>query len=133
MGMEDIATTTEAPRESRATMAMEVMVVTTKEMLNLGMGTVVIATITEVPKESKVTMAMEVMEVTIREMLSQDMEVMDPLMSMFIRLTMDISVLNPTAMVTTFMEVMVMERDLLRLNLAMVMVVIVLSTGALRV
>merc|ERR1719347_1227890 len=126
MGMEDIATTTEAPRESRATMAMEVMVVTTKEMLNLGM--VVIATITGAPRESKVTMAMEDMEVITRETLSQDMEVMDLLMSMFIKLTMDISVLNPTAMVTTFMEVMVMERDLLRLSQVMVMVVIAQCT-----
>jgi len=133
MGTEDIATTTEAPRESRATMAMEDMVVTTKERLNLVMVMVVIATITEAPRESKATMAMEDMEVITREMLSQDMEVMDLLMSMFIRLTMDISILNPTAMVTTFMEVMVMERDLLRLNLAMVMVVIALCTGALRV
>merc|ERR1712133_359681 len=102
-------------------MAMEVMVVTTKERLTLGMVMVVIATITEAPRESKVTMAMEVMVVTTREMLSQDLEVMDLLMSMFIRLTMDTSVLNPTAMVTTFMEAMVMERDLLRLNQDMVM------------
>jgi len=97
------------------------------------MGMEDIATTTEAPRESKVIMAMEDMEVITREMLRQDMEVTGLLMSMFIRLTMDTSILNPTAMVTTFMEVMVMERDLLRLNLAMVMVVIVLSTGALRV
>ena len=131
--MEDTATTTEAHRESRATMAMEVMVVTTKERLTLVMAMEVIATITEAHRESKATMAMEVMVVTIREMLSQDMEVMDLLMSMFIKLTMDMGILNPTAMVTTFMEVMVMEREMLRLNLAMVMVVTALSTEALRV
>merc|ERR1719347_1469601 len=60
---------------------------------------------------------------------------------MFIRWTMDTTILNHTAMVTTFMEVMVMERDLLRLNLVMVLVLLltihmevtVLSTEALRV
>ena len=78
-------------------------------------------------------MAMEAMEDTIREMLSQDMEDMGLLMSMSIRLTMDTSILNPTAMVTTFTEVMVMEKDLLRLNQAMDMVATALSTEAQRV
>ena len=78
-------------------------------------------------------MAMEAMEDTIREMLSQDMEDMGLLMSMSIRLTMDTSILNPTAMVTTFTEVMVMEKDLLRLNQVMDMVATALSTEAQRV
>jgi len=131
--MEATATITGALRESKVTMAMEAMEVTIRERLILAMVMEATATITGALRESRDTMAMEAMEDTIREMLSQDMEDMGLLMSMSIRLTMDTSILNPTAMVTTFMEVMVMERDLLRLNLAMVMVVIALCTGALRV
>ena len=54
-----------------------------------------------------------------KQIQAMDIEVMDLPMFMFIRLIMDMAILNHTAMATTFMEVMVMERDLLRLNQAM--------------